>query len=55
MHEHPQLSLACCHVLPQVMGDSFVHGGGVHSGPPPYVDPEKLLSEPTLDPYIPFR
>lgn len=38
-----------------VMGDSFVHGGGVHSGPPPYVDPEKLLSEPTLDPYIPFR
>eukprot|EP00775_Hariotina_reticulata_P001327 gene1327-1671_t len=38
-----------------VFGDQFVHGGGARSGPPAYVDPERLLSEPTVDPYIPFQ
>lgn len=37
-----------------VMGDHFVHGGDSASGPPAYVDPETLLSEPTVDPYIPY-
>jgi hypothetical protein len=36
------------------MGDQFVHGGDSNSGPPAYVDPETLLSEPTVDPYIPY-
>lgn len=38
-----------------VFGDSFLHGGRPGSGPPPYVEPEALLSAPTVDPYIPFR
>eukprot|EP00877_Chromochloris_zofingiensis_P002515 jgi/Chrzof1/12264/Cz06g27200.t1 len=38
-----------------VMGDSFVHGGSNTSGPPAYIDPETLLSEPTIDPYIPYQ
>jgi hypothetical protein len=36
-------------------GDSFVHGGDRNSGPPAYVDPEVLLGEPTVDPFIPFQ
>jgi hypothetical protein len=36
-------------------GDSFVHGGDRNAGPPAYVDPEVLLSEPTVDPFIPFQ
>lgn len=39
----------------QVFGDSFVHGGRPGSGPPPYVDPQELLSESTVDPYVPYR
>lgn len=35
-------------------GSQFVHGGSSGSGPPPYVDPAALLSEPTVDPTIPF-
>lgn len=34
-------------------GDSFVHGGREGAMPPQY-DAEKLLSEPTVDPYIPY-
>lgn len=36
-------------------GDNFVHGGDRSSGPPAYVDPNLLLSEPTVDPYIPYQ
>lgn len=36
-------------------GDHFVHGGDRSSGPPAYVDPNLLLSEPTVDPYIPYQ
>jgi hypothetical protein len=36
-------------------GDNFVHGGDRASGPPAYVDPNVLLSEPTVDPFIPFQ
>lgn len=36
-------------------GDSFVHGGRPGSGPPPYIDPQELLSAPTVDPYVTFR
>lgn len=38
-----------------VFGDSFLHGGVAGAGPPPYVDPERLLSETTVDPYITYR
>ncbi|KAL6753417.1 hypothetical protein V8C86DRAFT_2727800 [Haematococcus lacustris] len=38
-----------------VFGDSFLHTGNERSRPPPYVDPIKLLSEPTVDPYVPFN
>ncbi|GAX72871.1 hypothetical protein CEUSTIGMA_g326.t1 [Chlamydomonas eustigma] len=38
-----------------VFGDSFLHGGRIGSGPPPYIDPEVLLSAPTVDPYVPLR
>lgn len=38
-----------------LMGEGFVHGGDTRSGPPAYVDPEQLLSEPTVDPYIPYQ
>jgi hypothetical protein len=31
-------------------GDNFVHGGDHNSGPPAYISPEQLLSEPTVDP-----
>ncbi|PNH11453.1 hypothetical protein TSOC_001729, partial [Tetrabaena socialis] len=37
-----------------VFGDAFLHSGIERSGPPRYIDPEQLLSEPTVDPYIPF-
>ncbi|KAF8065708.1 hypothetical protein HT031_002768 [Scenedesmus sp. PABB004] len=36
-------------------GDAFVHGGDRAAGPPPYVDPTELLSEPTVDAMVPFR
>ena len=36
-------------------GDGFVHGGAASAGPPPYLDPERLLSETTVDPYSPYR
>jgi len=38
----------------QVFGSSFVHGGRPGVGPPPYVDPELLLNEPTADPTVEF-
>lgn len=37
-----------------VFGDSFVHGGSPSSGPPPYIDPDLLLSEQTVDAMVPF-
>lgn len=37
-----------------VFGDSFVHGGTPAMGPPPYIDPDMLLAEPTADPMIPL-
>ena len=37
-----------------VFGDSFVHGGTPASGPPPYIDPDMLLAEPTADPMVPL-
>lgn len=37
-----------------VFGDSFVHGGAPSSGPPPYIDPDMLLAEPTADPMVPL-
>ncbi len=39
----------------QVFGSAFVHGGQPGSGPPPYVDPDLLLAQPTLDPTVPFN
>jgi hypothetical protein len=41
-------------LLSQVFGDSFIHGGRPGSGPV-YVDPQVLLSNPTVDPYVPLR
>ena len=41
-------------LLAQVFGDSFLHGGRPADGPR-YVDPQDLLSETTVDPYIPLR
>jgi hypothetical protein len=38
-----------------VFGDHFVHGGDSSYSRPTYIDPETLLSEPTVDPYIPYR
>ncbi|KXZ51814.1 hypothetical protein GPECTOR_11g255 [Gonium pectorale] len=38
-----------------VFGDNFLHGGRTPSGPPRYIDPELLLSEPTVDPYVPYN
>lgn len=35
-------------------GDSFLHGGSRPTTPPRYIDPQELLSAPTVDPYIPF-
>jgi hypothetical protein len=37
-----------------VFGDAFVHGGRPGSGPSPYVDPDALLNEPTVDPMVPL-
>lgn len=37
-----------------VFGDTFVHGGTPASGPPPYIDPDMLLAEPTADPMVPL-
>ncbi|KAG2491112.1 hypothetical protein HYH03_010556 [Edaphochlamys debaryana] len=37
-----------------MFGDSFVHGGRVGSAPT-YIDPEKLLSEQTVDQFVPFE
>jgi hypothetical protein len=39
----------------QVFGSAFVHGGEPGSGPVPYVDPDLLLAQPTLDPTVPFN
>lgn len=42
-----------------VFGDKFLHSFEGSPAPtygtPSYIDPEKLLSEPSVDPYIPFR
>ncbi|GLC54237.1 hypothetical protein PLESTB_000838400 [Pleodorina starrii] len=38
-----------------VFGTNFVHGGREMSSPPTYIDPERLLSEPTVDPYVPYN
>jgi hypothetical protein len=38
-----------------VFGEHLLHGGTSRSGPPAYVDPATLLSEPTVDPYIPYQ
>jgi hypothetical protein len=38
-----------------VFGEHFVHGGDTSYSRPAYIDPETLLSEPTVDPYIPYR
>jgi hypothetical protein len=37
------------------LGDSFVHLGTPAKSPPTYLDPERLLSEGTVDPYIPYN
>ncbi len=38
-----------------VWGDNFLHGGRPGQGLPAYVDPQDLLSESTVDPYVPFN
>lgn len=38
----------------QVFGDDFIHGGRTYRSIP-YVDPQELLEEPSIDPTIPFR
>lgn len=38
-----------------VFGDAFIHGGSPASGPPPYIDPDMLLAEPTADPMVSLR
>lgn len=38
-----------------LFGEHFVHGGDSSYSRPAYIDPETLLSEPTVDPYIPYR
>ncbi|GLI66003.1 hypothetical protein VaNZ11_009614 [Volvox africanus] len=38
-----------------VFGTSFLHGGREMTSPPTYLDPDRLLSEPTVDPYVPFN
>ncbi|KAG2423311.1 hypothetical protein HXX76_015458 [Chlamydomonas incerta] len=38
-----------------VFGDNFLHGGRPATSPPRYIDPEALLSEPTVDPYVPYN
>ena len=40
--------------LLQTFGDSFLHGGSRPATPPRYIDPQELLSAPTVDPYVPF-
>ena len=45
-------SLSCCAL--QVLGDKFVHYGRAGTGPR-HIDPELLLNEPAIDPYIPFE
>ena len=38
-----------------LMGSDFIHGGDqLASRPPPYVPPEALLAEPTVDRMVPF-
>lgn len=48
-----QLPLTACWCMLQVFGDNFVHGGRPGTGPK-YVDPQELLSSPTVDPYVPY-
>mmetsp|Transcript_18804 Transcript_18804/g.32087 ORF Transcript_18804/g.32087 Transcript_18804/m.32087 type:complete len:202 (+) Transcript_18804:55-660(+) len=38
-----------------VFGDTFLHTGAERSGQRTYIDPQRLLSEPTVDPYVQFR
>ncbi|GIL78965.1 hypothetical protein Vretimale_196 [Volvox reticuliferus] len=38
-----------------VFGTSFLHGGREMTSPPTYIDPDRLLSEPTVDPYVPYN
>lgn len=38
-----------------VFGDAFIHSGTAGAGPPPYIDPDLLLNEPTADPTVAFR
>ncbi|MEW5319912.1 MAG: hypothetical protein WDW38_011026 [Sanguina aurantia] len=38
----------------EAFGDGFIHGG-VPNSQPLYMDPQELLSKPTVDPYISFR
>lgn len=51
----PALLTAALPPCLQLFGESFVHGGRADSGPPAYVDPDVLLSEQTVDRYIPFQ
>jgi len=38
-----------------LMGSDFIHGGdAIASRPPPYVPPEALLAEPTVDRMVPL-
>ena len=43
------------HFFLKVFGESFLHGGQPGVGGARYVDPQDLLSAPTVDPYIPLR
>ena len=37
------------------LGSDFIHGGDSYGGPPPYVPPEVLLAEPTVDRMVPMN
>mmetsp|Transcript_10728 Transcript_10728/g.66154 ORF Transcript_10728/g.66154 Transcript_10728/m.66154 type:complete len:190 (+) Transcript_10728:2279-2848(+) len=37
-----------------LFGDAFVHTGVPLEGPSTYLDPDVLLQEPTVDPYVPL-
>lgn len=43
-----------CRAIYAYFGDAFIHGGAPSSGPPPYIDPDMLLAEPTADPMVPL-
>lgn len=46
--------IAAFFLINTVFGDEFVHGGRP-GGPPPYLDPDALLNEPTVDPMVPLE